>query len=209
MNRTLVRFILASVALHALVIALAYAGVPAPRRPGSSELTLYMQAAGAQTERTTAAWRQPIDASPPVRSPLTARRLPASAPRTDAVDTDVAPADIQPAHADPDPETVARTTDAARNFVLGELQTELSRYLIYPPVARLRGWDGTVWLALTVDADGRLEHLSVDRSSGYAILDRSALRALERVGRVHAAAAKLNGESTHLKLPVVYRLMED
>jgi protein TonB len=44
----------------------------------------------------------------------------------------------------------------------------------YPRVAREKGYEGTVYLRVLVRADGRVEQLAVERSSGYEILDRAA-----------------------------------
>ena len=50
----------------------------------------------------------------------------------------------------------------------------------YPAVARSRGYEGMVLLAAEVAADGRVENLTIKKSSGYASLDRSALEAVRR-----------------------------
>jgi len=48
----------------------------------------------------------------------------------------------------------------------------------YPLSARLRGYEGVVLLSVRVSVDGRVGDLNVKRSSGYDILDRSALEAV-------------------------------
>jgi protein TonB len=48
----------------------------------------------------------------------------------------------------------------------------------YPLAARLRGYEGMVLLSVDVSADGRVDGLTVKRSSGYEVLDRSALEAV-------------------------------
>ncbi|MGV8081547.1 MAG: TonB family protein [Syntrophales bacterium] len=48
----------------------------------------------------------------------------------------------------------------------------------YPLAARLRGYEGMVLLSVEVSADGRVDDLMVKRSSGYEVLDRSALEAV-------------------------------
>jgi len=45
----------------------------------------------------------------------------------------------------------------------------------YPPLAREKGYEGTVYLRVLVRADGRVGQLTIDRSSGYEILDREAV----------------------------------
>ncbi len=97
----------------------------------------------------------------------------------------------------------------ARNQLLGQLQTRLSRYLVYPPLARHRGWEGTVLLGLSVEPDGQLGKIHITRSSGYAVLDNSALNSLKRIGILVEARNWLEGRSVDLQLPVIYRLIEN
>ncbi len=49
----------------------------------------------------------------------------------------------------------------------------------YPPTARARGWEGTVMLRLTVTREGAVERAAIHTSSGFPILDESALRAVQ------------------------------
>jgi protein TonB len=105
--------------------------------------------------------------------------------------------------------TTDSTRSELRNQLLGELQTHLSRYLVYPPLARERGWEGTVLLGMRVESDGHLEKIRIERSSGYAVLDHSALNSLHRLGQVAGISAWLNGHSVDMQLPIIYRLVED
>ncbi len=50
----------------------------------------------------------------------------------------------------------------------------------YPSLARRRGEEGRVLLRLTVNATGRVEAVSVARSSGYELLDQEAQRTVAR-----------------------------
>ena len=45
----------------------------------------------------------------------------------------------------------------------------------YPPLAREKGYEGTVYLRALIERDGRVGSLAIDRSSGYEILDRAAV----------------------------------
>jgi len=49
----------------------------------------------------------------------------------------------------------------------------------YPPVARRRGYEGTVVLDVLVDREGRVRDLSVSQSSGHGVLDRAATKAVK------------------------------
>lgn len=50
----------------------------------------------------------------------------------------------------------------------------------YPILAARRGWTGTVVLLVEVSADGSVDQVTVETSSGYAILDDAAVRAVEQ-----------------------------
>lgn len=106
-------------------------------------------------------------------------------------------------------DTADVTGTELRNQLLGELQTRLSRYLAYPPLARQRGWEGTVLLGMRVESDGHLGKIRIERSSGYAVLDHSALNSLSRLGQVAGVSAWLNGRNMDMQLPVIYRLVEN
>jgi protein TonB len=49
----------------------------------------------------------------------------------------------------------------------------------YPPLAREKGYEGLVLLRVRVLPDGKAGDVLVERSSGHAILDQAALRAVK------------------------------
>jgi TonB family protein len=107
------------------------------------------------------------------------------------------------------PKAQGESRTVIRNHLLGLLQTQLSHYLVYPPLARNRGWEGTVLLGLRMEPDGHLEKIRIERGSGYAVLDHSALNSLSRLGHVAEASLWLNGRGMDVQLPVIYRLVEN
>jgi len=50
----------------------------------------------------------------------------------------------------------------------------------YPSVATSRGWEGTVRLLVKVSVEGDSEEVTVQRSSGYDVLDEAAIEAVEK-----------------------------
>ncbi len=50
----------------------------------------------------------------------------------------------------------------------------------YPGIATSRGWEGTVRLMVKVSVDGESEEVTVQRSSGYDVLDEAAIEAVEK-----------------------------
>ncbi|MFZ2169614.1 MAG: energy transducer TonB [Methylococcaceae bacterium] len=50
----------------------------------------------------------------------------------------------------------------------------------YPGIATSRGWEGTVHLLVKVSVEGDSEEVTVQRSSGYDVLDEAAIEAVEK-----------------------------
>ncbi len=98
--------------------------------------------------------------------------------------------------------------DEIRARIQSRLRLDLARHFDYPWLARLRGWEGDVLLDVIVQASGRLDTIRVARSSGFAVLDRSAVDSLRKVERIPEAVAWLRGRDLEMHLPVVYRLEE-
>jgi protein TonB len=75
----------------------------------------------------------------------------------------------------------------------------------YPLLARQRGWQGVVLLRLSIGADGAVTKVTVERSSGYDVLDAEAVAAV-RTWR--GAPARRGGEAvpTEETLPIRFRL---
>lgn len=51
---------------------------------------------------------------------------------------------------------------------------------VYPAKALRYGWEGDVWLKVDVNRNGFVDTISVDRSSGYPVLDRAAIRTVRK-----------------------------
>ncbi len=95
---------------------------------------------------------------------------------------------------------------AIRQQLLGKIQTRLSRFLVYPPVARQRGWQGEVRLAVDVSAIGELENIQIAQSSGHQLLDLSAKHALTQVRQVAMATDWQGRVYANMMIPVRYQL---
>ena len=114
------------------------------------------------------------------------------------------------ARRDTSPTAAASGTDTtgaeARARIEAQLHTSLARHFDYPYAARLRGWEGSVLLAFIVQASGNLNDIRIVRSSGFAMLDDSAVDSLKKVQHLPEAVAWLNGRDLEMHLPIVYRL---
>lgn len=56
----------------------------------------------------------------------------------------------------------------------------IARRLVYPPLARRMNWSGKVVLAFDILEDGSVHKIRVAQSSGFPILDKSALETVKR-----------------------------
>lgn len=92
--------------------------------------------------------------------------------------------------------------------VSAALQNQLTEAFVYPWLARKRGWQGLVTLSLHIAEDGALSRWKVVRTSGYSLLDHSALQAAQRIDRLKQAEQLLNGQSLNLSIPVRYQLLD-
>lgn len=79
---------------------------------------------------------------------------------------------------------------------------------IYPRAARNRGQEGVVLLSVEVLADGRTGQILIKKSSGYALLDRSALEAI-RSWRFEPAKRKHIPLAMTVDIPIRFSLQDD
>ena len=79
---------------------------------------------------------------------------------------------------------------------------------LYPRKARRAGWEGTTVLKVLVNPDGTPGRVTVDRTSGFGILDSAAVKAVED-WRFHPARRGADTESSWVRVPVTFRLKED
>ncbi len=79
---------------------------------------------------------------------------------------------------------------------------------VYPYFAREHGWEGLVLLKVLVQSDGRPEQVEVEKSSGFKILDQSALKAVKK-WQFRGARAGNFSFSSWVKVPIRFILTEE
>jgi TonB family protein len=77
----------------------------------------------------------------------------------------------------------------------------------YPQEALANRWEGTVWLALVYPWGGGAEEISVNRSSGYPVLDGKALEIVQSM-QLPARPRALHGVAFDLTFPIGFRVTE-
>lgn len=100
-------------------------------------------------------------------------------------------------------------TQQSLNLLLGQRVTqELKNYLSYPYIARKRGWSGKVMLGFQIDTDGKLLNIHLSESSGYPVLDNSALSAIYKIKNITGFSADLEEISPTINIPVIFALQQ-
>jgi len=92
------------------------------------------------------------------------------------------------------------------NHMIDYLSSEFKLRFKYPMLARKRGWQGEVVLALDINPHGKIAQIAIQRSSGYKVLDRNAVKTFERIGELSPELRTTLAKEHHLSIPVVYKL---
>ena len=86
------------------------------------------------------------------------------------------------------------------------LAREARRFKRYPTVARENAWTGVVVLMIQGAASSAVPTVSIDQSSGHAVLDAQALEMVEKATRLAPLPVSLMGKRFAISLPIHYRL---
>lgn len=78
---------------------------------------------------------------------------------------------------------------------------------VYPEIARRNGWRGQVLLQVSVRIDGLVQHLQVQQTSGFRVLDVAALRAVKN-WRFHPARRGGRAVDSEILVPVEFYLSQ-
>jgi len=111
------------------------------------------------------------------------------------------PAPVSP----PTPATKSETVEAVESSVPPRIAKGSQVPPRYPPLARRRAWQGTVVLEIAISATGVVETVAVRTTSGYAILDREAMR-VARQWRYEPGTRSGCATAATLLQPVEFRL---
>jgi TonB family protein len=79
---------------------------------------------------------------------------------------------------------------------------------IYPAIAKLRGYEGVVLVNAEILPDGRVGSTAISKSSGYTILDKSAMEAV-KLWKFEPAKKAGKPFAVRVKLPIKFVLHDD
>lgn len=160
--------------------------------------------------------KAPPEAKPrPAREPAKAASTPRRAPAVETSARDSAPVPLTAALTSGDSRDasdIARAIDASKEG-RGGLASEPLALLtgnpppVYPDVARRRGWEGRVVLRVVVDVTGAPSDIAIGRTSGFRLLDESAIAAVQRWRFEPARLAGIPVVAA-VEVPVAFRLTD-
>jgi len=78
----------------------------------------------------------------------------------------------------------------------------IQKNITYPILARKMGWEGEVLIKFKLCKNGEVHEITVEKSSGYQILDDNAIKTIKSVSYLFPKP----DEDIYIKIPIVYRL---
>ncbi len=97
-------------------------------------------------------------------------------------------------------------TALLNNDMLKALQSEFRARFKYPMLARKRGWQGKVVLALNINTQGKIANIAIKRSSGFKILDRNAVKTFKAIDMITPSLHERIKQSHSFNIPIIYQL---
>lgn len=167
---------------------------PTPPRPPEPVAKAVVKPA---TKPVTKPVAKPAPIAPPAPNPAAPEVSASSAPPSSSPSSESTSAPSGPASAEPaSPAPVAIDLGAAYR---------LNPAPDYPPLALRRGWQGTVRLRVTLDSEGHPTQVGLAVSSGYPMLDESALDAVRR-WRFSPATRLGKPVAATVEVPIVFKI---
>ena len=86
------------------------------------------------------------------------------------------------------------------------LSSLFARQQNYPRVAAMRGWEGEVQVRVTIARKGNIVAAQVVRSSGFEVLDQSAVQLVSGAGPLPRPPEALQNRELQIVVPVLFKL---
>jgi periplasmic protein TonB len=125
------------------------------------------------------------------------------------VSTEAPPVAVEPEHKEQPAPQIPEQASASQQGAISDMipDTTYNPAPVYPQTARRNGWEGSVTLIVKVSSAGKPEEVSVEKSSGHAILDSAAVLAVKRWRFKPAGLGGMNLSST-VRIPVRFVLKD-
>ncbi|BEV16528.1 energy transducer TonB [Herbaspirillum sp. DW155] len=163
------------------------------------------QAPAPQPVRTVPLLRpQPHPKVAPLPTPVSAAPSAVTAPAA-PVPASAAPAAAAEPVAPASPALPAPAAPARPALVTSGVQYLIPPQPVYPAAARRRGDEGEVLLRVLINAQGGVEHIALERSSGIASLDQAAREAVARA-RFQPYVEQGRAQPAYVVVPIKFQL---
>lgn len=97
-----------------------------------------------------------------------------------------------------------KSADPLINYI-NEVQKIIAGSIYYPVSAKDAGWEGRVSLKLHIQSSGDLAEADITRSSGYQILDDTAISVVKRLSPYPSFPASIDSTDLWVEVPVVFQ----
>lgn len=161
----------------------------------------------------TPAVAAPHVAAPPVTPPAPTNAVPEAAPKPPVASAPAVSSQRAAEPQSPAPQIAAPArsgSDSADSGSLDQYRMALimaaRRYKRYPSQAMEKGWQGKVEIRLLVGANGMIQTATVKTSSGYQLLDDTALDMIRKGKTLAPIPPMLRGKEFVVDVPVVFDL---
>jgi protein TonB len=205
-------FLLISVCVHAGLFLTLSIPMLRETKPAAGETKAFSLVNIAVLEEAAPLPPEPAQSPPPVSDTLLAEQYleleeePPEEPETtagtaeDTPEAAAVPTGSAVSQAPTPTGNAALTADyARRNYTY--IQRRIRDRLVYPAPARRAGIQGTAELAFTIHEDGRVSAVTVQKSSGYPVLDEAAIETV-----LSAAPFPRPPAPASLAIPISFRL---
>ena len=151
----------------------------------------------------------PAPNAPRVAEPPPAPVQQATAPPSAPANATRAP-EVQAPAASSGPATAPRPVDSADTGNLDQYRVALlgaaNRYKRYPAIAMEKGWQGRVDVRIVIGANGMTQSITVKTSSGFEILDKTAIDMVTKAKPMTPIPPSLRGREFTVDIPVIFSL---
>ena len=98
-----------------------------------------------------------------------------------------------------------RKKDAVELFT-NNLAFHIAKFKNYPRIAMRRNWQGMVLVRMVMLDNGNIQSLSIEKSSGYEVLDNEAMKMIERAKPLPKPPDILASDEVNIYVPVSFAL---
>lgn len=143
--------------------------------------------------------KKPVVETPPMAAP---------APPTKPVETAMAPSPILAPPAKTEMQASASGQAGPPPDFIGRLRAKLERAKVYPRSAQMRRQEGITHLRFTMDRGGKVLAWTIERSSGFQVLDSEVEAMLQRAQPLPALPDDMPEQQLELIVPVQFFLRD-